>query len=137
PELPELPTFAVFEASASAVAEQCVPGSATVTPGYIEVVFPEGAEDAIQYFVGDRQLTDTRTEFPAGTYTVTVNATLPGDAILGLAEFDLTIAPATDCELPVLAATGVDMAGGGTLAAGLLLMGSTALLLRRYRTRDV
>jgi hypothetical protein len=119
------------------VPEQCVPGSASVTPGYIEVIFPEGAEDAIQYFVGDRQLTDTRTEFPAGTYTVTVAATLPGDAILGLAEFDLTIAAATGCELPTLAATGTDLAGGGTLAAGLVLLGGTALLLRRRGTRNI
>jgi LPXTG-motif cell wall-anchored protein len=135
PELPELPTFAVFEAGASAVAEQCVPGSPIVTPGYIDVVFPEGAENAIQYFVGDRQLTETRTQFPAGTYTVSVAATLPGDQILGLTEFNLTIAAASGCDLPTLAATGIDSGGAGTLAAGLLLLGGTALLFRHRKPR--
>ncbi|PRY67906.1 hypothetical protein B0I08_10567 [Glaciihabitans tibetensis] len=132
----DLPVFAVWDANASAVSEQCPPSSTTPTSGYITVVFPEGAEDAVQYFLGDTELTFSRTEVEPGTYTVTAVPRSPEDAILGDASWTLTVGDA-ECARPLaLAATGTDAASGFGLGAGLLLLGGTLTLMRRRRTQQ-
>jgi hypothetical protein len=130
----ELPVFAVWDANASAVSEQCPPSGTTPTPGYIDVVFPEGAESAVQYFLGGTELTASRTEVEPGTYTVTAVPRVPEDSILGDTTWTLTVTSAT-CALPTLAATGTDTASGLGIGAGLLMLGGTLTLMRRSRTR--
>jgi hypothetical protein len=133
----DLPVFAVWDANASAVSQQCPPSGDTPTPGYIDVVFPEGAESAVQYFLDDEtELTAARTEVEPGTYTVTAVPRSAEDSILGDASWTLTV-EAVECEsvLPTLALTGVDSASGLGLGAGLLMLGGTLMLMRRSRTR--
>jgi hypothetical protein len=133
----DLPVFAVWDANASAVSGQCPPSGDTPTPGYIDVVFPEGAESAVQYFLDDEtELTAARTEVEPGTYTVTAVPRNPEDSILGDAEWTLTV-DEVECAsvLPTLALTGVDSASGLGLGAGLLMLGGTLMLMRRSRTR--
>jgi hypothetical protein len=131
----ELPVFAVWDANASAVSEQCPPSATTPTPGYIDVVFPEGAESAVQYFLNGTELTAARTEVEPGTYTVTAAPRVPEDSILGDTSWTLTVGSASCEALPTLAATGVDTASGLGIAAGLLMLGGTLTLMRRSRTR--
>jgi hypothetical protein len=118
----ELPTYAAFDASASATNQLCTAGS--TTSGLISVVFPADDPSAVRYFIGDRELTSANTAVAPGTYTVTAVTRDPNDTILGTSTWTLTVAAvAAACgELTTLAFTGVNGNLGGMLMLGMFLL---------------
>jgi hypothetical protein len=133
----ELPTYAAFDASASATNQLCTAGS--TTSGFISVVFPADDPSAVQYFIGDRELTSANTAVAPGTYTVTAVTRDATDTILGQSSWTLTVAAvAAACgELTTLAFTGVNGNLGGMLmlAMFLLIAGAGVYTSTRVRIR--
>ncbi|WP_213816068.1 LPXTG cell wall anchor domain-containing protein [Glaciihabitans sp. dw_435] len=135
-----LPTFAAWEADAFATDPSCVDGA--VAGGNITVVFPEGAESAVRYFIGSTEVTSAVTAVAPGTYTVRAIPRNATDTILGGGVFTLTVAAApTGCltltevpgtpGTPTLATTGSNVAPELGIAALLLLLGAAAVFARR------
>jgi hypothetical protein len=120
----QLPSHAAFPASASATNQTCTAGS--TTSGFISVAFVlVGDVSAVQYFIGDRELTTANTAVAPGTYTVTAVARdAVNDTIEGTDSWTLTVAAvATTCgELKTLAFTGVNGNLGGMILLGMFLL---------------
>ncbi|MDQ1553494.1 MAG: hypothetical protein QOK46_572, partial [Microbacteriaceae bacterium] len=111
-------------ASASATNQVCNAGS--TTSGFISVVFFADDPSAVQYFIGDRELTTANTAVAPGTYTVTAVPRDPNDTIDGTSTWTLTVAAVgTVCgELTTLAFTGVN----GNNLGGMLMLGMFLLI---------
>jgi hypothetical protein len=118
------PTLALLTASASATNQVCNAGS--TTSGFISVVFFADDPSAVQYFIGDRELTTANTAVAPGTYTVTAVPRDPNDTIDGTSTWTLTVAAVgTVCgELTTLAFTGVN----GNNLGGMLMLGMFLLI---------
>ncbi|MDQ1527444.1 MAG: hypothetical protein QOG18_2057, partial [Microbacteriaceae bacterium] len=118
------PTLAFLTASASATNQMCNAGS--TTSGFISVVFFADDPSAVQYFIGDRELTTANTAVAPGTYTVTAVPRDPNDTIDGTRTWTLTVAAVgTVCgDLTTLAFTGVN----GNNLGGMLMLGMFLLI---------
>ncbi|MCU1401949.1 MAG: peptidase and in, kexin, sedolisin, partial [Microbacteriaceae bacterium] len=118
----ELPTFAAWDASASATNQVCNAGSAK--SGFISVVFPADDPSAVRYFIGQQELTTANTAVAPGTYTVTAVPRDANDTVLGDNTWTLTVAAVGSVcsELTTLAFTGAYGNLGGMLMLGMFLL---------------